>query len=290
MREKLLLPVLAAGLLSLSACDWEDLGGSERFHHDFHYSYPLKSGGALSVETFNGSIEISGWDQETVDISGTTTGPTQEEADNLKVGIDHSADAVSVRVQKPSYRRNNLGARFVIKAPRGVRLDRIVTSNGPIRTMDVAGSARLHTSNGGVRVERLQGDVDVETSNGGIDLRDVDGQITAHTSNGHIHAEGNRADAPVRVESSNGPVELAFPSGFHAAVRARTSNGGITLHLPPDLNAQVSAHTSNSSITTDYEVHMQGSVNKHQLEAMIGTGGPLIDLSTSNGPIRLLRR
>jgi DUF4097 and DUF4098 domain-containing protein YvlB len=308
MRTKLLLPALAAGLLSLTACDLEDLGSFERFHHDFHYSYPLKTAGALSVESFNGSVEVSVWDQETVDISGTTTGPTQQEADNLKVEIDHTADAVSIRVPRPSYRRNNLGARFVIKAPRGVRLDRIVTSNGAIRTIEGTGPARLHTSNGHVRVDRLHGSLDAQTSNGSVELLDLEGDVTLHTSNGRIHterlagslqaetsnggihAELDRPDRPVRLETSNGPVELVFPPGFRADVRVRSSNSGITLRLPAELNAQVSAHTSNASITTDYEVRMQGGFNKHHLDATIGAGGPLIDLSTSNGSIRLLRR
>ena len=84
MRPKLLLPVLAAGLLVLSACDVMDLGDLERYNRDFHYSFPLDSKGRLSIETFNGSVEISGWDQNTVDISVTKYGPTQQAADNLK--------------------------------------------------------------------------------------------------------------------------------------------------------------------------------------------------------------
>ena len=43
--------------------------------------------GKLSVETFNGAVEVSGWDQNTVDISGTTQGPTQQDADDLEVAV-----------------------------------------------------------------------------------------------------------------------------------------------------------------------------------------------------------
>ncbi|MGB7720233.1 MAG: hypothetical protein WBL65_10055, partial [Bryobacteraceae bacterium] len=96
MRAKLLLPILAAALLGLAACDIEDFGGFDRYRQDFHYTYPLKSGGRLSVETFNGSVEVSGWDQETVDISGSKYAATQEAADALKVAIDNSPDSVSI--------------------------------------------------------------------------------------------------------------------------------------------------------------------------------------------------
>src|ERR1017187_3970444 len=137
MRAKSVFAIgtLSASLLSLTSCI-VGVGDWERFSKDFHSSYPLKAGGRLSVETFNGSVDISGWDQDTVDISGTKYGPSQEEADDLKVNIDATADSVSVRVPRPSMRRNNQGARLIIKIPRNAQLDRIVSSNGAIRTQD----------------------------------------------------------------------------------------------------------------------------------------------------------
>ncbi|HEV2447591.1 MAG TPA: hypothetical protein VGS58_16790, partial [Candidatus Sulfopaludibacter sp.] len=152
IRAKLLIPALAGALLGFTACDFEDFGGWERYTRDFHYSYPLKTGGRLSVETFNGSVEISSWDQDTVDISGTKTGPSESAVEDLKISIDNAPDSVSIRVTRPYERRNNLGARFVIKVPRNSYIDRITTSNGPIRVRDGMGPAKLRTSNGGVRV------------------------------------------------------------------------------------------------------------------------------------------
>jgi DUF4097 and DUF4098 domain-containing protein YvlB len=307
MRQKLLLPALGAGLLCLTACDFTDLGEMDRFNRDFHYSYPLGANGKLSVETFNGSVEVSGWDQNTVDISGTKYGPTQRAADDLKVNIDNSRDAVSIRVLRPSERRNNQGARFVIKVPRSALLDRITTSNGAIRTTGGSGPVRFRTSNGPIHVAGLRGSLDAQTSNGAVELLDVDGDVVAHTSNGHIraerlngtleattsnsgvHAELIRSDRPIRVETSNGPVELTLPDGFSRDVRVNTNNNSITLHLPVVLNARVLARTSNSSISTDFDVRMQGEFSKNHMDATIGSGGALLDLSTSNGSIRLMR-
>src|SRR5689334_23036760 len=102
MRPKFLFPLLAAALLCLTGCDLEDMdGGFSRYNRDFHFSYPMNAGGKLSVETFNGSVEVSTWDQDTVDISGTKYGPSQAEADGLTVNIDHAADAVGIRVVRP---------------------------------------------------------------------------------------------------------------------------------------------------------------------------------------------
>jgi hypothetical protein len=72
-------------------------------------------------------------------------------------------------------------------------------------------------------------------------------------------------------------------------IHATTSNSSITLRLPADLQAQVKAHTSNSSITTDFDVAASGTISKHDLEGRIGGGGPVIDVSTSNGSIKILK-
>lgn len=301
------LPILAAALV-LTGCDFDDLHDSERFSSDFHYNHPLPKGGRVMVETFNGSIEISGWDQSSVDISGTKYGPTQRAADDLPVSIDRTEDGISIRVVRPVERRNHQGARFVLKVPREAVLDRLVSSNGSIRTSDGVGPARLKTSNGTISVLGLKGSLSATTSNGAVELFDIDGDVQAHTSNGRVRAErlrgtldatssnGSitadivRTDRAVRAETSNSHIDLILPPDYNRDVRASTSNGGITVRLPERLNARVVARTSNSRITSDFELQMRGEIGKNHVDATIGSGGPVIDLSTSNGSIRLAKR
>jgi DUF4097 and DUF4098 domain-containing protein YvlB len=271
MRSTLLLPVLAAALLSLSACDFDDFADGARYTSDFHHSYPMAANGRLAVETFNGSIEVTGWDEPTVDISGTKYARTQQAADDLQVSIDHSANVVTVRVVRSSMTRMNQGARFVIKVPRSAVLERLTSSNGSIRTIDGVGPTRLRTSNGGIRVTGLKG------------------TLEAQTSNGSINAELTAAEGPVRLDTSNGSIELRLPGKFDDDVRAHTSNGSITVRAPEKLNARLAARTSNGRISSDHEVRASGEISKTRLEGVVGAGGPLLDLSTSNGGIRITR-
>jgi len=309
MRPLYLLPILVAGALTFTACDFDDIQDFERFTSDFHYNYPLQPGGRISLETFNGSIEVSGWDQNNIDISGTKSGPTQQAANDLPVSIDHTPEAVAIRVVRPVDRRNHQGARFVIKVPRTAVLERLATSNGAIRTVDGTGPARLKSSNGSIHVQGLHGNLDAQTSNASVELLDIEGDVVAHTSNGRIRAERLRgtleatssnggivadllrANRAVRLETSNSSVDLSLPADYSQDVRASTSNGGITVRMPPSLNARVVARTSNASIHSDFDMQMRGEISKHHVDAVIGSGGgPLIDLSTSNGGIRLARR
>jgi len=305
---RLLLPaVLTASLVSLTGCDFEDFGGIGKFSRDFHYNYPMNSSATLNLETFNGSVEISSWDQNTIDINGTKYGPTQTDADNLRVNISHTPDEVTIRVERPVERRNNLGAKFTIRLPRTAHLDRIVSSNGSIHTTDGLGPSHFKSSNGSIKVEGLRGDLEATTSNSAIDLLDVEGNVTAHTSNGRVRAERllgtldattsngsiqaaiDRADRPVRVETSNGSIDLTLPRHYDHDLKAGTSNSSITVRLPAETNAHVVAHTSNSSIASDFDLTMRGEFSKSHLDAQIGSGGPLIDLHTSNGHIKLAR-
>jgi DUF4097 and DUF4098 domain-containing protein YvlB len=270
MRAAILLPAVAAGVLFLSGCDIEDFSGA-RYDRDVHYSFPLNAGGKLTIETFNGGIDVSGWDQNTVDISGTKYGPTQDIADQIEVNVDHSPSSVSVRAQRPSIHRGNIGAKFVVKVPRTAVVDYLTTSNGGIRITDAAGPARVRTSNGGIRIAGLSGGLE------------------AHTSNGGITADLDKVEGEVKLETSNGSVEVRLPQGLRDSLRAHTSNGGITVRLPEGVDARVSAHTSNAHVTSDFDVRMQGELERHRMEGVIGKGGPLLDLSTSNGSIRLAR-
>jgi DUF4097 and DUF4098 domain-containing protein YvlB len=112
--------------------------------------------------------------------------------------------------------------------------------------------------------------------------------MTFHTSNGSVRAENIRGG--VDATTSNGSVDLDLEAPPSGDVTASTSNGAITVHLPASTNATIAAHTSgHDRIYSDFDVTMRGQLAQSRLEGSIGGGGPRIDLSTSNGNIRLLK-
>jgi DUF4097 and DUF4098 domain-containing protein YvlB len=267
---------LACCSFAMAGCDIEDFDSGDRAQADFHYNYPLRDGGNVSVDTFNGSIEIIGWDQDTVDISGTKYARSIELRDAIKIDTTHSEGSVTVHAVRPFDNHSNMGARFVIHVPKKVNLDRIVSSNGKIEVRSVTGSANLRTSNGHINAEQ------------------VDGPIDASTSNGHITVveELSSGRSPIHVRTSNGAIDITARHPILGDLHASTSNGPITVHLPNSTAARVRASTSNSGITSDFEVTMQGRMDKHHLEGNINGSrgdGPMIDLQTSNGHIRLAK-
>jgi DUF4097 and DUF4098 domain-containing protein YvlB len=305
------MPALSAALM-LSGCAFDigDFGNSERYQSDFHYSYDLAADGRVNLESFNGPVEISGWDENKVDISGTKYASTEQARDAIRIETHNTASEVEVRAVRPSSRHGNMGARFVIRVPRKARLDRITTSNGRIRIREVAGAAHLKSSNGSIRLENVSGDVDAHTSNSSIEVEGLRGNAMLRTSNGRISAEdisgGCDAEtsnnsikvrwtespaAPVRLVSSNGSIDVDMEKTPKSDLRAETRNSSITIHLPASAGARLSAETSNSSISTEFDVRTDSrdGDNKHHLDGVIGGGGPRIDLSTRNGHVRIVK-
>src|SRR5262249_40025146 len=112
-------------LLTLCACDFDDFDTGNRENEDFHYSYNLKTGGRLELENFNGSVEISGWDQDKVEINGTKYANSRERLQQIKVEITDSPDAIRIRTTRPEDRRGNMGVKYIITVPRKTILERI---------------------------------------------------------------------------------------------------------------------------------------------------------------------
>src|SRR5580658_10077863 len=117
MRKVWALPLV----LMLAGCEDFDLNAEvNRYHQDFHFSYPLSAGGNVQVENRNGSVEISGWDKNEVEIDGTKYASMESRMNEIKIDVVTSASSVAIRTIPPLDRLGNYGARYVIHVPRRV--------------------------------------------------------------------------------------------------------------------------------------------------------------------------
>ncbi len=297
--------LLAAVLPLQIGCDIEALADGDRYQDDFQYTYDLNPGGRVQLETFNGSVEVLSWEKPEIRITGTKYARNEQDMRDIRIEIQNSADSVRIRAIRPEFRHGSMGARFFLRVPREVRLERIATSNGPIRVEDIRGSGHIETSNGKVRISRYDGELVARSSNGSVECYGVAGALQLRTSNGSIRVEDADAalDAqtsnsgitilgfepaagrPVRVQTSNGPIEATLDGLEASDVSFTTSNSGITLRLPASTRARLSASTSNGPVTTSFDI--SGSVGKNSIDGSINGGGPLIRATSSNGPVRI---
>lgn len=297
--------------LLLAGCEFDpgDWGPSDRYKEEFRSTHKLPAGGAIALEGFNGSVEIVGSDGAGVEVSGTKYARDEDRMRGIRIDVDESGGTLRVRAIRPVENNCNCGVKFSLRVPRQVKLEEIVTSNGSMRVEGIEGPVRLKTSNGSIKVFRVSGDVNAKTSNASVDLIDTKGAAVLVTTNGRIKADGVRGsfdaqtsnasvDAtiaelepgrPVRVSSSNGSLNLQFDKWNSNSLRATTSNASINLRMPPGVNAELRASTSNGNVTSDYELAASQS-SKTRLSGRLGSGGPLLDLSTTNGNVRIVRQ
>jgi hypothetical protein len=218
---------------------------------------------------------------------------------------------------------NNLRVRYVVAVPRAFNVDAHTaggsvevaglqgtvlagTSGGGLKFADVEGKLSGHTSGGSISVTGVKGPVDIDTSGGGISLKDVTGDVEARTSGGSIEAKHvvGKLDArtsgggielsaitgEVDARTSGGSVSAAFSEGVTKPVKLETSGGSISVELPGDAAVDVDAHTSAGRVTCDLPVTVQGEQKGGVLRGKINGGGPLLELETSAGGIRIKKK
>ena len=110
-------------------------------------------------------------------------------------------------------------------------------------------------------------DLSLTAHNGGITVSDTKGRLDMRTTNGGVKV--TRVGGEINGKSTNGGVQLALPAKF---------------------SAHVQTETTNDSIRSDFPVpSTPGERRPRKLDFNIGTGGPLIQLSTTNGGVHLER-
>jgi len=189
----------------------------------------------------------------------------------------------------PALSRAMLG-QYAIKVPRRVELTDIRSSNGAIRINELRGCQSPHQQRIGARfentrqagdryveravqVQSIEGETSIQTSNGADSRGSADshsGAVRLTTSNGGCGAEARISD----FQRSDGRHQQWFDYGAHS----RFGRG--------PLKAETSR---NSRVASEFEVRMEGENTPSRLEGVVGSGGPQLHLTTSQGSIRLLK-
>lgn len=164
-----------------------------------------------------------------------------------------------------------------------IRTDDRIEPHGPSRRhgrhwavsfrlmVPASSNLELETSNGGITVRGVAGDLRLHTSNGGLALEDAGGDVRGRTTNGGIH------------------VVLNGKSWSGDGLDLRTTNGGIDLEMPRGYSADLDTRTVNGRFRSD-AVLVSDRFDRKQFRGMVGDGGALIRLETTNGGIRLRER
>jgi hypothetical protein len=213
---------------------------------------PLASGGTFTLTNVNGSVQVDGWEGNTVEIRAFRT--AHRSAGDLKrvrVVVEGTRSSVSVRTEYPEGDGVEVTVDYRIRVPYRSLLSRVETVNGSVRISGIEGGAALRTVNGNVEVF------------------DASGRFSARTTNGNIRLELRELPdgGPMNVESMNGSVLLALPADADADLDIRSLNGDFISDLP---------------------VLRRGADGEREFRGRLGRGGGEVKVRTVNGGIRVV--
>jgi hypothetical protein len=223
---------------------------SAEARQEWTHEYPLSVNGEVEIANLNGPIELSQGAAGAVEVHADITAKALTDGtarDTLLKGrIEETASPERVAVETV--------------APRGVHGSYEVRYR--VRVPPQA-DIRVSTTNGSVTATGLSSKLKASVSNGSIHLTDMAGAVDAACVNGSLSATLAQVTAPIRLEMTNGRLNLEFPKGSAANLTARVVNGGLSV--------------------SGLLVEEPRGTRIRNLEATLNGGGPAIDVRTTNG-------
>jgi len=214
----------------------------------------LPATGTLTVDAGpNGSISVTGDNRRDVRVRARVQvwGADDLDADRIKSAVTIRSDGV-LRAEGPERGgRTGWSVSFEVLVP---------------REMDLS----LETSNGSIAIAEVRGDLSFEATNGAINLDSVAGNVRGRTTNGGVD------------------VSLTGDTWEGDGLDVKTTNGGVRLRIPDDYSARLETGTVHGGIEIDFPVTVQGRIGR-EFSTTLGKGGPLIQVATTNGGVRVTR-
>jgi hypothetical protein len=132
-------------------------------------------------------------------------------------------------------------------------------------------------------------DLTVKTQNGAVAISDVRGNLHFDVNNGAVRLK--RVAGDVGGTTVNGAIQADLAGGLWEGrqLEIGTHNGAVTVTMASYYSAHVQAETGNGRIQSDFPMTLSGDLHPQKLDFNLGSGGPLIHITTSNGAIRLKR-
>lgn len=253
------LVALAAAAVALAGCDVvvSSLNAKARAEQPWSRTYTLSPAGTVEIVNGNGRITVRGGEGSQVEVKAqiVARSATDEQAQDylkqIEIREDVGGDRIRLETTAPRLSGSHAEVQYELVVPRTASL-RLNNTNGQIHITGVTGDVKAETTNGGVKGLELAGRVEASTTNGGVDL-----DLTSV-------AEGG-----VRAETTNGGVSVRLPATAKADIRASCVNGGISV--------------------TGLELE-GGQSTRRRVEGRLNGGGPVVQVETTNGGVRVAAR
>ena len=244
----------------------------------------------LDVTTGAGHIRVTPGNASTVEVRGTVklsndwTGSHEKELAAVLANppIEQTGNTIRLVPLKDEELRRHVQISYDIVTPAATRL-KAKSGAGAVSADGLQGPVDVSTGAGAVTMSHIEGDVALSTGAGAVEIDSVKGQVTARTGAGAIH--GKAIAGAVKANTGSGSVQLEQTAA--GPVQAHTGSGSVAVRLPQQAAFSLAAHSGWGKVTVDHPLDTQPAKDSRDVKGNVRGGGPLVDLSTGVGSVRV---
>ncbi len=263
-------------------------------------SFPLAADGTVFVDAYKGTIEVTTWERDEVQVSARIVADENRdlvaltevtfdaERNRLRIKSDYSRAKQSKSVLGVQWGSVSLPfVHYTIKMPRTARLN-IDDYKSEIRVSDLRADLLIDTYRSPIQVRNVRGDINIDTYRESINLSNVVGQVKIDGYRPTIRVDGLKG--AIQVDVYRGDIEVAFDA-FEGDSRIESQRADVSVTLPRDTGFYLSADVNRrGDLDGDFDVERLRRRDDGTYRGEINGGGPRLALETQRGAYRLRAR
>ena len=257
----------------------------------------------IEIDVVTGNIEISVWDRNEVQVTGTIGDDVEE------LEISGEGGHIEIDVEIPegrSHRRRDIDVNLEIRVPHGSRLD-VETVSAPITVSGVRGRLELGSVSGDVRATGAAAAADLESVSGSIWFSGSGSSVEAESVSGSVHLEGVAGSVEVsavsgqieveagevsvaQFESVSGRVDFSGSLSSSARVKVKVHSSNVTLRLPADTSASFDLSTFSGNLHSAFGGTAERTSSYapgKRMDFSAGGGGARVSIDTFSGNVKI---
>lgn len=243
---------------------------------DINETIDAADDGHVHVSNIAGSVSVTGWDRDTVAVTGTLGRNVEE------LIFERNGDKVIIKVKVPRKGGRGIDSDLNISVPKDSSLD-VGTVSADIEVTGVTGEQGLQAVSGNIDTEYFGEDVDVGAVSGDIEIagNGADGDVSASTVSGSVTVF--RASGRVNAESVSGRVTV--DEGSFKRAELGSVNGRVTFTGELQDGGKMEVDTVNGSVNIEFTNVVSGRFDIDTLNGAIRScNGPKAQRSSKYGP------
>ena len=258
-----------------------------------HRGHALEPTGAVRIMSMAGSIMVSVWDRDSVDVTGTVgRGLTP-----FSGGTNAAFKFTTYEGDQDATSRSHLR----VRVPRRAQLW-IKTLSSSITVAAAEGELELYTIDGPIAVTGSPATLTAETMRGAVTVSGTPAWLRLRSGSGTLRLSGRAEDAALstvsgairstswirrgRMESVTGDIEVAGALAPRASLDIDSHAGAVRLRFQPRPSVSVTVFSLSGRITNELsEDRPSVAGSGHELTATLGDGSARLVVRTFSGPV-----